>query len=61
MKYGAYIWTASAAGWAYLAYLTAVPAALIVAGACLWAAFIWTELYNDNERGGTTRRSDTKR
>lgn len=48
---GTYMWTASSAGWAVLAYLTGVEAAAMVSGGCAAAAVIWylfiQEYYDD--------------
>jgi len=36
-----YIWTACAAGWAVLTYLTGIPEALIVSVLCAGMAWFW--------------------
>lgn len=42
-KAGTLIWTASSAGWLVLAFLTHVPDAFLVSGACAIMAWAWNE------------------
>ena len=48
MRIGTYIWTANAAGWAAIAYLTGVEAAWIVAAGCACMAYLWSITFDDN-------------
>lgn len=46
MRWGTYLWTANAAGWCVLAYLTQIELAWVVAGGCIMAAVIWRTVYD---------------
>ena len=41
---GTYTWTASAAGWCVLAWLTGLPEAWITAALCAGLAWLWSTM-----------------